>query len=439
MPPESSPPPPPDPRIAREQAIADNTRAESELNRFIATKQDALFVAPDAFYRTQGADAIRTAPFVLDSLSRLNEDALDGLANDAQRRKLGPALDAHLQLTRDDIARHVSEQSKVWQRQTALDRIALLTKEAAYRHNDDGLIDAIGTAAGSAARAHARVGDQPPDVEAENAAAAKARSGILSAAIQARLGAGNISGATALFDRVQDQLDPTHARPLQAQLGSEQRFDTGSAYAGALMPVSLDTSADGVETGKPEIISDASPEPVEVGKQYAQAEDERHKAKDDPVYLIKKLEHTATPQDRIAHGDAPLEVVRPPPISIPLAKSPARAAPTPGDAIPIGKFAGESIPARSSKRNFNKAERADGNRIGYKTGCHTCGSRDPGTPSGNFYLDHQPASRLNFAGVDQRLYPQCMTCSARQGGQTSRYLKEAEEYARELLKKDPEQ
>jgi hypothetical protein len=51
-------PPPPDPRIAREDKIANDTRVESELNHFIAAKQDALFNAPDAFYRTQGRDAI---------------------------------------------------------------------------------------------------------------------------------------------------------------------------------------------------------------------------------------------------------------------------------------------------------------------------------------------------------------------------------------------
>jgi hypothetical protein len=236
MPPEP-PPPPPDPAAVREQAIADNTRAESELNRFMTAKQDALFNAPDAYYRTQGADAIRTAPFILDGLSRLKEDALDGLANDAQRRKLGAALDAHLQLTRDDIARHVAEQSKVWQRQTALDRIALLTKEAAYRHNDDGLIDVLGTAAGNAARAHARVGDQTPDIDAEDAAAAKARSGILNAAIQARLDSGATEKASALFDRTKDQLDPAHAEPLKAQIDTAQDFNSTKTYAYRLYPV----------------------------------------------------------------------------------------------------------------------------------------------------------------------------------------------------------
>jgi hypothetical protein len=81
----------------------------------------------------------------------------------------------------------------------------------------------------------------------------------------------------------------------------------------------------------------------------------------------------------------------------------------------IGPYAGESIPARSAARNFTAAERAEINRIGAKTGCHTCGTKNPGTKSGNFVLDHQTPSALNRAGGLQRLYPQCKACSDAQG------------------------
>jgi hypothetical protein len=81
-----------------------------------------------------------------------------------------------------------------------------------------------------------------------------------------------------------------------------------------------------------------------------------------------------------------------------------------------GPFAGESIPARGPGYNFTPAERREINRIGAEFGCHTCGTRVPGTPSGNFVLDHQPSSGLNFAGRDQRLFPHCLMCSWRQGG-----------------------
>ena len=81
-----------------------------------------------------------------------------------------------------------------------------------------------------------------------------------------------------------------------------------------------------------------------------------------------------------------------------------------------GPFAAGSISARGPERNFTELERADVNRFGYETGCHTCGTRDPGTRYGNFVLDHQPPDALNHLGRHQRLFPHCLTCSLRQGG-----------------------
>jgi RHS repeat-associated protein len=86
-----------------------------------------------------------------------------------------------------------------------------------------------------------------------------------------------------------------------------------------------------------------------------------------------------------------------------------------------GPFAGESIPARDSGRQFTVEERTLINNIGKETGCHTCGTKDPGTKSGNFILDHQLPSAINPAGVPQRLFPQCLQCSLRQGGQIRWY------------------
>src|SRR5476649_548194 len=122
MPQPATPPSPPDPRIAREDKIANDTRVESEFNHFIAAKQDALFHAPDAFYRTQGYDAIEAAPVTTRTLEQLRSGLLGRLANDYQRKRLGDSLDAQIQLTREQMARHVAEQSRAWQRQIAQDR-----------------------------------------------------------------------------------------------------------------------------------------------------------------------------------------------------------------------------------------------------------------------------------------------------------------------------
>jgi RHS repeat-associated protein len=55
-----------------------------------------------------------------------------------------------------------------------------------------------------------------------------------------------------------------------------------------------------------------------------------------------------------------------------------------------GPHAGDSIPARGPGRDFTRDERDRINDIGRETGCHTCGTTDPGTKSGDFVPDHQP-------------------------------------------------
>jgi hypothetical protein len=82
-----------------------------------------------------------------------------------------------------------------------------------------------------------------------------------------------------------------------------------------------------------------------------------------------------------------------------------------------GPYAGDSIPARGPGRDFTPDEREQIDRIGQTTGCHTCGSTDPGTRDGHFVPDHQPPNALNPSGNPQRLYPHCINCSRRQGGE----------------------
>ena len=88
-----------------------------------------------------------------------------------------------------------------------------------------------------------------------------------------------------------------------------------------------------------------------------------------------------------------------------------------------GPFAGESIPAQSTAQTFTAAERAQINQIGSQTGCHTCGTTNPGTRSGNFVPDHQPPTALNTTGQPQQLYPQCINCSRQQGLAISNWLR----------------
>jgi RHS repeat-associated protein len=98
------------------------------------------------------------------------------------------------------------------------------------------------------------------------------------------------------------------------------------------------------------------------------------------------------------------------------AASSAEAAGKPSTLKP-GPYARDSIPARGPGRDFTKTERSEVTKIGKESGCHTCGKKDPGTKSGDFVPDHQPPSATAKPGEKQRLYPHCLECSRRQGGQ----------------------
>jgi RHS repeat-associated protein len=86
-----------------------------------------------------------------------------------------------------------------------------------------------------------------------------------------------------------------------------------------------------------------------------------------------------------------------------------------------GSSAGRSIPASGARAT--SSERARVTKIGQKSGCHTCGTKDPGTQSGDFVPDHQPPTKLTAQGQSQRLYPHCLSCSRKQGGQVRQVIK----------------
>ncbi|GGO74851.1 hypothetical protein GCM10012289_48500 [Nonomuraea cavernae] len=88
----------------------------------------------------------------------------------------------------------------------------------------------------------------------------------------------------------------------------------------------------------------------------------------------------------------------------------------PDDVCSRGPYAEESIPARSKGRDWTQDEIHQNNRNGDNFGCHTCGIRDPGNKRGTWVKDHWPPSEWIPDGMEQRLYPQCKSCSAKQGG-----------------------
>ena len=80
-----------------------------------------------------------------------------------------------------------------------------------------------------------------------------------------------------------------------------------------------------------------------------------------------------------------------------------------------GPFAGPSVPAGPSSRPTAGQQEAI-NAAGALAGCHTCGTTNPGTQSGNWIGDHQPPTAINPPDNPQVYLPQCQGCSNTQGG-----------------------
>jgi hypothetical protein len=185
----------------------------------------------------------------------------------------------------------------------------------------------------------------------------------------------------------------------------------------------------------PRVISDADPEGIKPGEQYAQAgrrsggailingrrlelsprqaaELEGVKARaDSAIARLREIEPNWKPTPSAYESvNGLIEKYR-----ADAQQAQDRAGELAQKFIGPGSLAGESVAARGPGRDFTAAERREINRIGYDTGCHSCGTREPGTKTGNFVADHQYPSSINPGGRVQRLYPQCTTCSARQG------------------------
>ena len=82
------------------------------------------------------------------------------------------------------------------------------------------------------------------------------------------------------------------------------------------------------------------------------------------------------------------------------------------DTLKPGAFARESIPGHPGRPTADEQRQV--NELMAKNGCHTCGTKDPGTRSGNAIADHQPPQALGNPTI---FLPHCNTCKARQGGQ----------------------
>jgi RHS repeat-associated protein len=108
----------------------------------------------------------------------------------------------------------------------------------------------------------------------------------------------------------------------------------------------------------------------------------------------------------------------------------------PPSTLKPGPNAGDSIPASGPK--VTPSEQKQINKFGDERGCHTCGTAKPGTKSGNWVGDHQPANKLNPPGGSQRLYPQCLACSRRQGGEVNKAVQQMQNGLQDAIDRENE-
>ena len=198
----------------------DDHRVEGLVNGFIAGKQDALFAAPDAYYRTQGRDALDGAPAIAQRLQDLRSATLDRARDDGERAALEPRLDAHLDDAMDGIGRHVEAQREVFQRNTLGTRQALIQRAAALEHDNDDKIAGLAEAHAGAAQELARLDGVDPDSSEAAAIGAAARSQILRTAIDQRIANARPQQAIDFYDKAKALLTSDDRRALELPIGA---------------------------------------------------------------------------------------------------------------------------------------------------------------------------------------------------------------------------
>jgi hypothetical protein len=161
----------PPPQSQPDTADVDPHRVEALVNRFIAAKQDALFAAPNAYYRHEGDVAVQLLPHITNRLHGLKDELLlqplpyypqspDGLApqnliqplTDGERAALGERIDAHIADAMDGINRHVTAQREVFNKQIVSERQALIRRAAELEHDNDDKLAGLAEAHASAVR-----------------------------------------------------------------------------------------------------------------------------------------------------------------------------------------------------------------------------------------------------------------------------------------------
>jgi hypothetical protein len=237
----SEPPPPaPVPQPTPEEAEANDARVRDLNNQFIDDKQQLLYTAPQAFLRQQGSDAIARAGEADEILDTLRQQTLDQAANAHQRTRLAGMLDWHLADAKEQVRRHVVEQSDVWQQSVAARTVELATKQAALESGDAEKVGFVALAAYDAEKARAIKQGLAPKLAHESGRAAW--SGAYQAAIETQTGTDPLQ-AVRLFDQAQATFDPQTREALQPRIDDLSRGAQANALADKALAPGADRAA----------------------------------------------------------------------------------------------------------------------------------------------------------------------------------------------------
>jgi hypothetical protein len=143
-------------------------------------------------------------------------------------------LDWHLADAKEQVLRHVVEQSDVWQQSVAARTVELATKQAALESGDAEKVGFVALAAYDAEKARTLKQGLAPEVAHESGRAAW--SGAYQAAIETQAGTDPLQ-AVKLFDQAKATLDPQTREALQPRIDDLSRGAQANALADkALVP-----------------------------------------------------------------------------------------------------------------------------------------------------------------------------------------------------------
>ena len=202
--------------LADDPGPSDATESEALQNDFIRARTAAL---DDGLFKLTGGEAVAAAPGAGRCLSDLRNSLVDSAANPSQRAMVASDLDAHMDVARNDIARHVASETKTWDRAVRAERVRLLRDRARRDYDDPARLALYADAAATAG--------------AESEAA---RSSVWRAGIESALAKRAHGGALDLIDRAREHLTPHDAAVLAPQMALAAQQQTGQDYVEGLLP-----------------------------------------------------------------------------------------------------------------------------------------------------------------------------------------------------------